>query len=181
MNFDFLKTPTNIACLVIALVYILPFTPYLSFSSGSNKLSISGGQILIGSVSAEGDIKEVKDDVEDVLYDGKSTKGISREIPDLDTKPMLGILDKMSVLVFIAALVILFSSYKASIGERSPISAEGMRWIKIALVSTGTLLMFRYMMMPLMIFPINAVWSVGLGAFLTMMSIVVIYFDNKLK
>ena len=182
MNFDFLKTPTNIACLVIAIAFFLPFTPYLSMSDkgGDNKISITGLQMLIGSVSIDADDdlpKGTKDEVEDAMYDGIEIPGPFKN----QLQPIFGLIDKLTIVILLSALMILFVSYKTSIGENSPFSEEAMRWIKISLVSIGTLLMFRYMMIPLMVFPLNAIWSVGLGAFLTMMSIVVIYFDNKLK
>ena len=182
MKFDFLKTPTNIACLVIAIAFFLPFTPYLSISDndGENKISITGIQMLLGSVSisADDDLpKGAKDQVEEAMYDGIEIPGPIKN----QLQPVFGLIDKLGVVLLLSALMILFVSYKMSIGESSPVGDETMRWVKITLVTVGTLLMFRYLMIPLMVFPINAIWSVGLGAFLTMMSIVVIYFDNKLK
>jgi hypothetical protein len=185
MKFDFIKTPTNLACAIICLVYLLPFTPYLSLSDkgGNDKISISGLQILTGSVSIDGEANKGRSEIEDVIYDGGSIPGAGAlsGIKNLNLNPVLGLFDKLSFFIFASSLAILFVSYKQSIGEKSPISEENLRWVKIGLISIGSILMIRYMMIPLVIFPVNVIWTIGLGAFLTMMSMVVIYFDNKLK
>lgn len=77
MKFDFIKTPTNLACAIICLVYLLPFTPYLSLSDkgGNDKISISGLQILTGSVSIDGEANKGRSEIEDVIYDGVQYPG----------------------------------------------------------------------------------------------------------
>ena len=118
-----------------------------------------------------------------MIYDGGSIPGAGAVsgIKNLNLNPVLGLFDKLSFFIFASSLAILFVSYKQSKGEKSPISEENLRWVKIGLISIGSILMIRYMMIPLVIFPVNVIWTIGLGSFLTMMSMVVIYFDNKLK
>ena len=181
MDLKFLKTPTNIACFIIAIVYFLPFTPYLNMSSksGNDKISVSGLQILLGSATIEGDAANQKDEIEDVLFEGLS-EGPS-QLKDFNLNPMLGLFDKLSFLVVIGAFILLFVSYKNSIEEPSPFSDETLRWIKIGMLSIGFILMIRYLTIPLIMFPVNVIWTIGIGAFLTLLSLVVIYFDSKLK
>jgi len=184
MDLKFLKTPTNIACIIIAIVYLLPFTPYLNMSnkSGDDKISVSGLGVLLEYATLEGDASKGRDEIEDFIFEGKSefSEGELR-LKDFNLHPMLGIFDKLSVLIFIGALIILFVSYKFSIEQPSPFSDESLRWIKIGMLSIGFILMIRYLTIPLIMFPVNVIWTIGIGAFLTMMSLVVIYFDNKLK
>jgi hypothetical protein len=94
---------------------------------------------------------------------------------------MLGLFDKLSFLVLIGALILLYVSYKNSIEEPSPFTNDTLRWIKIGMLSLGFVLMIRYLTIPLIMFPVNVIWTIGIGAFLTMLSLVTIYFDNKLK
>mgnify|MGYP006950313530 CR=1 FL=1 len=181
MDLKFLKTPTNLACLIIAIVYLLPFTPYLNMSSksGNDKISVSGLQILLGSATIEGDATDKKDEIEDVLFEGMSEG--PNQLKDFNLNPMLGLFDKLSFLVLIGALILLYVSYKNSIEEPSPVTNETLRWIKIGMLSLGFVLMIRYLTIPLIMFPVNVIWTIGIGAFLTMFSLVTIYFDNKLK
>jgi len=181
MDLKFLKTPTNIACIIIAIVYLLPFTPYLNMSnkSGDDKVSVSGLGVLLEYATLEGDASKGRDEIEGFLFEGNSKGPL--ELKDINLHPMLGIFDKLSVLIFIGALIILFVSYKFSIEQPSPFSDESLRWIKIGMLSIGFILMIRYLTIPLIMFPVNVIWTIGIGAFLTMMSLVVIYFDNKLK
>jgi hypothetical protein len=147
--------------------------------SGNDKISVSGLQILMGAATIEGDAADQKDEIEDVLFEGMSEG--PNQLKDFNLNPMLGLFDKLSFLVLIGALILLFVSYKNSIEEPSPFSNETLRWIKIGMLSIGFILMIRYLTIPLIMFPVNVIWTLGIGAILTLLSLVVIYFDSKLK
>jgi hypothetical protein len=191
--------PTNIASLVIVLIYLLPFTPYVDLSTEiggkEQKISFSGLQMLINSATIKGEAEKQGDEVLNLIYKGelpgneekseygdygrrRGGLGFNSFMPKL--KPVFGYLDKLSFLMFAGALVLLFSGFKES-NEEQGLPQNALRWTKIAMLTIGTLLMIRYMFIPIFVFPINVVWSVSLGAFLTQAALVVIYFESKLK
>jgi hypothetical protein len=163
-------------------------------------MSISGLQLLIGDVSLsvedlpkkdrEKIEDELEENVEKVLYKGYSGKDLTRGFsgPDISLQPMFGWIDKLTAVVFLCALVLIYLSYKRNndafndeIEGSQSVSPEGERWILITLFALGLMLMMRYMLIPIIVFPVNMIWSVGSGAIITTACLVVIYFSNKLK
>ncbi len=188
MNFDFLKTPSTIAALLLVLIYFLPFTPYFKSvidngEDGDNKFvqttTITGLGMLTSSAKETGEGKNYKEPTGDEIKAMNERffgpKPESRK-DDKHWKAPFGIFDKLSILIVIAAGLMVFVAYQKSSNQSPVLDDEKMGWAKIILIGLGLMIFSRYC------FFIDSSDEVGagLGAWISLLAVIFLALEDRI-
>jgi hypothetical protein len=193
MKFDFIKSPTIIASLLLVLVYVLPFTPYFKNVVADNSdqdnikeeniaittQTITGLGMLTGSAKETGTGKNYKEQTGDETKD--MNEGYFGPKPEAQKdnkkwKATFGLFDKLSVLVILGAALMVFVGYQTSANQKPLLDEDKMGWVKIIVIGLGLMIFSRYC------FFIASTTSAGagLGAWLSLLSVIVIALESRI-
>ena len=187
MNFDFLKTPSTIAALLIVLLYFLPFTPYVKTVSESGKdddkitttTSVTGLGMLTGSVSIKRDGKDAEEPTsEEIKATKESYFGPKPDYAKDDKKwrSLFGIMDKLGILLVIGCGLMVFTAYQKSANQSPTVDEDKMGWIKIVVIGLGLIILSRYC------FNITSTTSsgAGLGAWISLLAVIFLALEDRI-
>mgnify|MGYP006116457823 CR=1 FL=1 len=130
MDTAFLKKPTFIATAVIALAFFLSF---ITVESPQMSVSASGFQLLTNGASLSSDKGDIPENIRTITVAGMYS-GVSG----------IGIIDKVSVLLFIASGLLMFGAFKESKNEAFFLDADKIKYIKYGMIGICVLLVVRY-------------------------------------
>ena len=187
MNFDFLKTPSSIAALLIVVLYFLPMTPYIKRVKENGKddakitttTTVTGLGMLTGDVKMKREGKDAKDPTSEQLK-------LAREVafgpkPDIFKKqehwaPMFGILDKLGILSVLGCGLMVFTAYQKSSNQSPVLDDDKMGWVKTIVVGLGLMIMSRYC------FDMDGdtQTGAGLGAWLTLLGVIFLALEDRI-
>lgn len=193
MKFDFIKSPTIIASLLLVLVYVLPFTPYFKNVVADNSdqdnikeeniliktQTITGLGMLTGSAKETGTGKNYKEQTSDQMKD--MNEGYFGPKPETAKdnkkwKAQFGLFDKLSVLVILGAALMVFVGYQTSANQKPLLDEDKMGWVKIIVIGLGLMIFSRYCF-----FIANDTKAgAGLGAWLSLLSVIVIALESRI-
>lgn len=187
MNFDFLKVPSTIAALLLVLIYFLPMTPYYKSvqeeGEDDNKTTITqtitGLGMLTGSAKETGEGKDYKEPTGDEIKAmNERFFGPKPEIrkDDKHWKAPFGIFDKLSILIVLAAGLMVFVAYQKSANQSPILDDDKMGWAKIILIGMGLMIFSRYC------FFIDSSDQVGagLGAWISLLAVIFLALEDRI-
>jgi hypothetical protein len=188
MNFDFLKTPSTIAALLIVLLYFLPFTPYVKSvrdngQDGDDKITttttITGLGMLTGSLSMKKEGKDVEQPKEETIKRAKEQcfgpkPDYAKE--NKDWTPMYGILDKLGILLVLGCGLMVFTAYQKSANQSPTVDEDKMGWIKIVVIGLGLMILSRYCFDNDM----TTTSGGGIGAWISLLAVIFLALEDRI-
>lgn len=187
MNFDFLKVPSTIAALLLVLIYFLPMTPYYKSvqeeGEDDNKTTITqtitGLGMLTGSAKQTGEGKNYEEPTGDAIKEMNEKffgPKPENEKNNKHWKAQFGIFDKLSILIVLAAGLMVFVAYQKSANQSPVLDEEKMGWAKIILIGLGLMMFSRYC------FFIGSEDQVGagLGAWISLLAVIFLALEDRI-
>jgi len=187
MNFDFLKAPSTIAALLLVLIYFLPMAPYYKHvqedGKDDNKITttqtITGLGMLTGSAKETGEGKNYKEQTGEETK--KMNEGYFGPKPESQKdndhwKAQFGIFDKLSILIVIAAGLLVFVAYQKSANQSPVLDDDKMGWAKIILIGLGLMMFSRYCFF----IGSDDGTGAGLGAWISLLAVVFIAMEARI-
>ena len=187
MNFNFLKTPSTIAALLIVVLYFLPMTPYFKHveesGDGDNKQvvtkTITGLGMLTGSSKESGTGKNYKEPSSDEIKAANEAYFGPKPDSQKDNKEwkaMFGILDKLSILIAIGAGLLIFVAYQKSSGQKAVLDDDKLAWAKMIVIGLGLMIFSRYCFMT----GSTTNDSAGLGAWISLLAVIFLALETRI-
>lgn len=170
MKTDFLKRPRNIVLLVFIVVYFLPFTPFFKAESEYLSVHVTGWEMLINKarvVKSSGDVyPHLSRNIEEELYENSNSV----------FEPKFGLLDKLTVLIVLAALLILFNEFQ--LANQKPPFLDDMKlaWINTLMIGLVLIIFPRYC------FDTDSTKATvgGYGAWIYLLGIIFLAFEQQI-
>lgn len=187
MNFNFLKTPSTIAALLIVVLYFLPMTPYYKQveeqGSGDKKSvttqTITGLGMLTGSVNESSTDENYKglsgDEIKNLNESFFGPKPESSK-DDKHWKAKFGIFDKLSILIAIGAGLLIFVAYQKSSGQKAVLDDDKLAWAKIIVIGLGLMMFSRYCFF----IDISDQKGAGLGAWISFLAVIFLALETRI-
>ncbi len=188
MNFDFLKVPSTIAALLLVLIYFLPMTPYYKSvddngEDGDNKevttTTITGLGMLTGSAKETGEGKNYEEPTGDAIKAMNENFFGPKPEAQKDNKhwkAQFGIFDKLSILIVLAAGLMVFVAYQKSANQSPVLDEEKMGWAKIILIGLGLMMFSRYCFF----IDSNDQVGAGLGAWISLLAVIFLALEDRI-
>ena len=187
MNFNFLKTPSTIAALLIVVLYFLPMTPYfknvVETGTDDNKqvetTTITGLGMLTGSSKTSGTGKNYKEPTSEAMKVANEAFFGPKPDSKKDTKEWkarFGILDKLSILLAIGAGLLVFVAYQKSSGQKAVLDDDKLAWAKMIVIGLGLMIFSRYCFMT----GETTNDSAGLGAWISLLAVIFLALETRI-
>ena len=187
MNFNFLKTPSTIAALLIVVLYFLPMTPYFkNVVESPDKKSvttqtITGLGMLTGSAKVSSTAEKWEEPTSDEqkvineAYFGPKPDGLP-ESESKTWKAPFGILDKLSILLVICSGLLVFVAYQKSSGQKAVLDDDKLAWAKMIVIGLGLMIFSRYCFMT----GSTTKDSAGLGAWISLLAVIFLALETRI-
>ncbi len=183
MNFNFLKTPSTIAALLIVVLYFLPMTPYFkNVVESEDKKSVTT-QTITGLGMLTGSAKESSTDEKWEERTSDQQKAINESYfgPKPENSPKtwkapFGILDKLSILLVIGAGLLVFVAYQKSSGQKAVLDDDKLAWAKMIVIGLGLMIFSRYCFMT----SSSSMDSAGLGAWISLLAVIFLALETRI-
>jgi len=185
MSIEFFKKPVHLALFAIILCYFIPYTPYMKaedeYGEGSDKITntttITGWQMLVSDLTIKREGKDAKQATSDQIERAKEYLFGPKPNGAGDSwSPAYGILDKLSILVVVGALLLLFTNYQKANNEPTKINDEKLEIIKVIVIGLGLVILPRYCFNT---FGNNQVIG-GLGAWISLIAVIFLALEVRI-